>query len=211
MEKHLYLWILSIYGHCVFISVAIPFKINQNIVLDVLLLLLVKLTIYCSVYIPAFIYGQEQLAVTKIYDYSYKRLKQVFSKGCLGSRCRVRASVQWLDFHRCGACAELVLSWCFFVCLFFSSAYISRELNIVSFYMTCWKRWTEAVLMDISLLRLFKPVQYKKTQGQIQALLDKLSLSCLGIQHVVMYCYWDSSNCGQNLISVHDYSDADLS
>lgn len=96
-------------------------------------------------------------------------------------------------------------------CLFFSSAYISRELNIVSFYMTCWKRWTEAVLMDISLLRLFKPVQYKKTQGQIQALLDKLSLSCLGIQHVVMYCYWDSSNCGQNLISVHDYSDADLS
>lgn len=63
--------------------------------------------------------------------------------------------------------------------------------------------------MDISLLRLFKPVQYKKTQGQIQALLDKLSLSCLGIQHVVMN--WDSSNCGQNLISVHDYSDADLS
>lgn len=210
MEKHLYVWILSIYGHCVFISVAIPFKINQNIVLDVLLLLLVKLTIYCSVYIPAFIYGQEQLAVTKNIWLQLQAAQTSILQRVSGLTLQSQGigPVTWLPPVWCLCRTSFVLV---LFCLFFSSAYISRELNIVSFYMTCWKRWTEAVLMDISLLRLFKPVQYKKTQGQIQALLDKLSLSCLGIQHVVMYCYWDSSNCGQNLISVHDYSDADLS
>lgn len=183
-----------------FISVVIPFKINHSIVLDVLLSVWVKLTIYWSVCIPAFTYGHELLAVTRNIWLQLEAAQMSIPQRVSGLTLQSQGigPVTWLPPLWCSCRTSFVLVLFFVFVFCFNSAYISRELMVVLFYITCWKCWTIAILMDIPLLRLFKPVQYKETQGQTQALLDKLSLSCLGIQHVVLHCYWDSSNCGQN-------------